>query len=65
MLLRKTAIVARVAPVDLAIVTLANEVAPVVPDAVNVIAVPLDARFVIVASLLTAHVLAPHVVDVV
>ena len=65
MALRKTTIVDRVAPVDFAMVTLANDVAPVVPDAVKVTAVAFAVKLVTVASLLTEHVLVPHVVDVV
>ena len=63
--MRKTTIDERVAPVDFATVTFANDVAPVVPDAVNVTAVAFAAKFVTVASLFTEHVLVPQVVDVV
>lgn len=50
---------------DFGIVTFANAVAPGVPEAVNETLVAVATRFVIVASLLTAHVLAPQGVVVV
>ena len=46
-------------------VTLKDPIVPVAPVAVKLRAVPLNARLVTVASLLTEHELVPHVVLVV